>query len=368
MSNVKILIVDDSHEIGRMLQASLLTYNPSYTVVVVPSGEEALLESARRKLDLLVTDIRLPGMSGLDLMRRVRKARPEVKAILITGLTDDRLEEQAMDAGADYFMRKPLQVSAFLDLVEKCLAVQAEVNPPKEAEWLNLPPAQAAPVLSHPTAPEPIETPRLPELLAGLRQDVGAQAVLVLDENARVVIQAGDLPAGELLAEWAPAALGAAFASQKVSRLRSLNGTASVLGIHGREWDVAIAPLGEKALVAVLKPGRSVSRLALVLNEMLLTYPDFLAVLGETAAVEPAAPPAATALAPADAPAEPAAPEPDFESLFSQSLAPGGKDKDADAFWEAASTAAKADFDNPDMLNYDQARRLGLAPDEPDSK
>lgn len=387
MPNIKILIVDDSHEMGRMLQATLLTHNPSYAVTVVPSGEEALLESARHKLDLLVTDIRLPGMTGLDLLRRVRKARPDVKAIIITGLSDERLEQQSMDAGADFFLRKPLQISAFLDLVEKCLAASAAAQPSKDAAGVEVPltstpsvplpsalsassaPAPAVgPAPSHPTAPDPLEAPRLPELLAGLRQDVGAQAVLVLDEHARVVIQAGDLPNKELLAEWALAAINAAFASQKVSRLHSLNGTASVVGIHGHEWDVALAPLGERVLIAILKPGRSASRLALVLNEMLLSYPDFSTVLGSVVAEPILQPPVDIAPSEMEKELVPPAGDTDFETLFDHPPKAKAKIKDADAFWEAASASTASDFDNPDMLNYDQARQLGLAPDEPDIK
>ena len=59
-------------------------------MVDVPSGEEALLVASRRPVDLLIADVRLPGISGLELMARVHKRNPELKTILITGLTDPR--------------------------------------------------------------------------------------------------------------------------------------------------------------------------------------------------------------------------------------------------------------------------------------
>ncbi len=66
----RILIADDALELGRLLQTVFLTLDPKLSIQVVPSAEEALLESSRKPIDLLVSDVRLPGMSGLDLVRK----------------------------------------------------------------------------------------------------------------------------------------------------------------------------------------------------------------------------------------------------------------------------------------------------------
>ena len=76
MAAHRILIVDDQHEVRRMLSTSLRTLGPEIEVVDVPSGEEALLVASRRPVDLLISDVRLPGLSGLELMARVHKRNP----------------------------------------------------------------------------------------------------------------------------------------------------------------------------------------------------------------------------------------------------------------------------------------------------
>jgi two-component system, response regulator YesN len=82
-----ILLVDDQRDILRLIHATLDTLKqPELKIFESPSGEEALLESSRHKIDLLITDYKLPGMSGVELMHKVRARNPEAKVILITGM------------------------------------------------------------------------------------------------------------------------------------------------------------------------------------------------------------------------------------------------------------------------------------------
>ena len=73
-----ILLVDDQRDILRLLHATLDTLKiQGLKIFEAPSGEEALIESARHRVDLLVTDYKLPGMSGVELMHKVRARHPE---------------------------------------------------------------------------------------------------------------------------------------------------------------------------------------------------------------------------------------------------------------------------------------------------
>jgi CheY-like chemotaxis protein len=118
----RVLIVDDAIDLGRLLQDALKTVHPDIPISVVPSAEEALLEATRFTLDVLVTDLRLPGMSGLDLIRKIRVRQPNVKVILMTGLRpDDRLYKQKDEATVDIFLRKPIMAPDFLDAVDQLL-------------------------------------------------------------------------------------------------------------------------------------------------------------------------------------------------------------------------------------------------------
>ena len=81
-----ILLVDDQRDILRLLHSTLDTLKiEKLKIFESPSGEEALLSSTRHKIDLLVTDYRLPGMSGVELMHKVRARHPELPATVASG-------------------------------------------------------------------------------------------------------------------------------------------------------------------------------------------------------------------------------------------------------------------------------------------
>jgi DNA-binding NtrC family response regulator len=101
-----ILIVDDQHEVRRMLRAGIETLDPEFQVLDLPSAEESLVVISMQPVDLLVTDIRLPGISGLELMQKIRKRNPGLKVIVITGLLDPDLLSQVKQAGAEAFFHQ----------------------------------------------------------------------------------------------------------------------------------------------------------------------------------------------------------------------------------------------------------------------
>ena len=91
----RVIIVDDALDLGRVLQTLMLTVSTELSISVVPSAEEAVLEASRRPVELLVSDIRLPGISGLELVKKIRQKQPGVKVIFITGLSDGPVVQQA---------------------------------------------------------------------------------------------------------------------------------------------------------------------------------------------------------------------------------------------------------------------------------
>jgi len=81
-----ILLVDDQRDILRLLHSTLDTLNnPDLQIFETPSGEEALLEASRQRIDLLVADYKLPGMTGIELMHKIRARHPDVKVIFDFG-------------------------------------------------------------------------------------------------------------------------------------------------------------------------------------------------------------------------------------------------------------------------------------------
>ena len=377
----RILIVDDALDLGRLLQTVFLTLDPSLSINVVPSAEEALLESTRKPLDLLVSDIRLPGMSGFELVKKIRTRHPAIKVLFITGLTDPNLIERADEMKAEGFFRKPLDMTSFLNAARQCLDLPAESQlvPARAEVSLAQPPFSSA--LSPLKTVEPVKeaTPELlSDLVAGLRQRLGALAVFVLDERGRIVVQAGDVPALPLEEQWAGPVMAAISSAYKVARLVGDGHPRHVMAFPGRDTHLVLAPAGDYALMVLLRPGRSVLRMALAVEEVLENQQS----LGETLAGlsrqnAPEVPVEVVKIKPTTAPLPPlesvapaasAVPMPEeqslaeFETLLKQS-ADQLKDKDVDAFWDSAASQDQPGATvNPDALTYDQARKLGLAP------
>jgi len=119
---ISMLIVDDDESIRDGL-ATLLGVD--YECFSTTTAEEAMRLLAARAFDLLVTDIHLPGASGLELCRLVRIACPETGVVVVTGMEDIRYRIEAQRLGALYCVEKPIDPDKFLPLVQSALKCQA---------------------------------------------------------------------------------------------------------------------------------------------------------------------------------------------------------------------------------------------------
>lgn len=104
MSGEAILIVDDEPQIRRVLRTTLAAQG--YVVAEAASGEEALASLRRERADLVLLDMNLPGMDGLETCRAVR-AGSELPIIMLTVRSAERDKVRALDAGADNYVAKP---------------------------------------------------------------------------------------------------------------------------------------------------------------------------------------------------------------------------------------------------------------------
>src|SRR5918996_3587083 len=156
-----VLLVDDQKDIVRLLHSSLQTLGHQLDLVDAPSGEEALLEASRRKIDLLVADYLLPGISGVELMYKIRRRYPELRVIFISGMTERKARNEMLNAGAVAMFDKPVPLADFLDAVERSLGLVRTIFPPE----------------SNREADQHGQT--LSELLVGFRQKVNADAVFL---------------------------------------------------------------------------------------------------------------------------------------------------------------------------------------------
>ena len=164
----RILLVDDQRDILKLLHSTLNTLSHELDILEAPSGEEALLEASRNKVDLLVSDYRLPGITGVELMHKIRVKCPDVRVILVTGITDRKARDEILNAGAAAVFDKPISLTDFLDAVERALGLYRTILPEEGDEESG----------RHQT---------LANLLANFRQDINAQAVYLLSDRGRVL-------------------------------------------------------------------------------------------------------------------------------------------------------------------------------------
>jgi DNA-binding NtrC family response regulator len=119
MNAGNILVVDDEPSMRRYLQTVLEL--ESYKVRTAASGEEALEEVRRRSPDVVLLDLVLPGWDGLETLRRVRKASPFSKVVMISCVRDTRKVAQAMRLGAQDYLSKPIQKEEMEEVLRFCL-------------------------------------------------------------------------------------------------------------------------------------------------------------------------------------------------------------------------------------------------------
>ena len=117
--NKTILIVDDSSSIREVVGAALR--REGYDVVVAEDGRDALQKLDGRKIHLIVSDINMPNMNGIEMVREVKKL-PDYKFTPICMLTTEAGQEamnEAREAGAKAWMVKPFQPPQLLDVVSR---------------------------------------------------------------------------------------------------------------------------------------------------------------------------------------------------------------------------------------------------------
>jgi two-component system response regulator TtrR len=123
ISNTKhIFFVDDEPAVCR--SASLTLRRSGYKVSCFPDAEHCLQRLQMRDCDLLVTDVRMPGIDGIELVRRAKSIVPWMPILVVTGYADIQMAVRAVKAGAAEFIEKPLQKQSFLSAVQMVLKQQ----------------------------------------------------------------------------------------------------------------------------------------------------------------------------------------------------------------------------------------------------
>ena len=119
----KVLVVDDDPAVRKSIDRVLT--GKGYAVITAENGEEALRKLNEEKYDLVYTDIRMPGMSGLEVAEQVKARKPWTPVVIITGYGTDAAQARAKAAGVSSFVHKPLSPEMIEDSARDALAAPA---------------------------------------------------------------------------------------------------------------------------------------------------------------------------------------------------------------------------------------------------
>lgn len=120
MRHLNVLIVDDDPMMAKTL-ADILQFK-GYVSKTAHSGQEALDNCSRNAFDCVISDVKMPGMTGVELCRRLKRRAPEVPVVLMTAYSEDELVRKGRAEGATDVLTKPIHIDdmlAFLRALEE---------------------------------------------------------------------------------------------------------------------------------------------------------------------------------------------------------------------------------------------------------
>ncbi len=126
---ISVLIVDD-HPVVREGLASFLETEDAFAVqAAVASGEDAVRAAEERQPDVVLMDLVMPGMDGIEAIRHIKSARPETRIIVMTSFSQDDKLFPAIKAGADGYLLKDTLANDLVDAVKSAFAGRSVLHP-----------------------------------------------------------------------------------------------------------------------------------------------------------------------------------------------------------------------------------------------
>jgi DNA-binding response OmpR family regulator len=368
MGPYRLLVVEDNHEVRRMVIASLKTLGEEIEVLDAPSAEEGLVVCSSQPIDLVVIDFRLPGMSGFDLITRLRKRKPETKIILVTGVEDDVIRKQVAEAKVAAYFFKPIDINTFLEAVKQALSAgdasfSSAETAPHPTPIAIAPPANdessGADTTSQPAKVEPASI--IHERLVELKKQVKAVSAMLANDAGQIIEEAGAASAITTGSPLLSALMHAFRASLHVSQAMARGTSESLLYFTAPRQCIYVAPVGLNHTLFVVTAGYfGPDKLGMIYHAIHLAVRDLQTALAAQATVPKESlrielPPDVTVDKETLA---------KVENMFAHAPRVANRER-ADGFWESMEDGSTLDASHPkDKLSYEQARHLGLAPEK----
>jgi CheY-like chemotaxis protein len=113
----RLLIVDDEETLTYSLYQTFIKSPEIYEVVTAASGDEAAEKLAQSRFDLVLTDIKMPGMDGLELLMQIKARYPQTRVIVMTAFGSMEKKEESLAKGADFYIEKDFDITDIRQLV-----------------------------------------------------------------------------------------------------------------------------------------------------------------------------------------------------------------------------------------------------------
>lgn len=127
----RVLLVEDDKNLSFILKSSLEQMIGGYEIEVATNGKEGLEKLAARRFDVIVSDVEMPVMDGVTMVRQVRERYPDVAIVFITGLTTARDVINGYQSGADFYIKKPFLPEELDAHIQAVLKVKRSASVPE---------------------------------------------------------------------------------------------------------------------------------------------------------------------------------------------------------------------------------------------
>ena len=128
----EILLIEDELKIARFLQLELT--HEGYNLTIATEGRDGLIKAMDDKFDLIILDLMLPNLSGIEICRRLRSNNIQTPIIMLTAKSDVSDKVMGLDIGADDYMTKPFAIEELLARIRKILSRKKAEHEKKEKE------------------------------------------------------------------------------------------------------------------------------------------------------------------------------------------------------------------------------------------
>ena len=123
-SNARVLIIEDDEEMRSLLKDFFT--EEGFETDSVSNGSEAFRKLVKEPFDLVITDIRMPGLTGLDILPGMKRLQPGAPIIAITAFGSEEVYRKAMERGATVYLEKPVHLQELRELIHELVRPEAK--------------------------------------------------------------------------------------------------------------------------------------------------------------------------------------------------------------------------------------------------